>query len=243
MASPSPARPAAAHPVEHLEDRARRSDAGTPGPWSRTATSTRPGPVAADTSTGRPSGRVAERRCRPGWPAPAPSAPGRRRPAGRSAGRSTVDPRRRPAIAAHASTTSDTGTMARRSSRAPDWMRVMSSRLATSRSRVSDWVSMSSSSSSRSAVAEGGGRSPQGGDRRLDRGQGGPQVVGDGAHQRVAPPVDLLEQLGTQQPVRGAGCARGPGRPGWRRCAGAPSRGASSGAPAMANRPTGAPGR
>ena len=42
---------------------------------------------------------------------------------------------------------------------------------------------------------------------------------------RVPQPVDLLEQLGSAWPARGAGCARGPGRPGWRTSGAAPTRG------------------
>ena len=59
--------------------------------------------------------------------------------------------------------------------------------------------------------AQLGPRPPQGGHRRLDRGQGGPQVVGDGAHERVPPAVDLLEQLGPDHLLAQAAPLEGEG--------------------------------
>ena len=86
-----------------------------------------------------------------------------------------------------------------RSSSAPASMRVMSSRLVTSRARRSDCSSMSSSSSARSSGAQAGVGLAQARHGRLDGGEGRAQVVRGGAHERAAPAVDLLEQARPQR--------------------------------------------
>ena len=81
-----------------------------------------------------------------------------------------------------------------RSSSAPASMRVMSSRLVTSRARRSDCNSMSSRSSARSSEPRLGVDLAQARDGCLDGGERRPQVVRRGAHEGAAPAVDLLEQ-------------------------------------------------
>ena len=126
-----------------------------------------------------------------------------------------------------------------RSTSAPARMRVMSSRLATSRSRRSDLQLDQLEELVAVGLAELEVALAQGRDSGLDRCEWRAQIVGHRAHQGVTPAVDLFEQLGPQRLGRAAGCARWPAPHGWRRCGAAPTRGGRGSAPPMASSPTG----
>ncbi len=111
---------------------------------------------------------------------------------GRSSGTSTCSaPGPRPSSAA--ATISSSVTRPMWTDRAPAWMRDIASRLEmTSLSRSADSSIVRSSSACSSGV-QVRSRLPQARHRRLDAGQGGPQVVAYGRQQRGAHPVGLLE--------------------------------------------------
>ena len=138
-----------------------RSSRAMPGPSSVTAISTWRGPRRGDgraaDADDASSRRDARRRSRAGWPAPGRS--GRDRCAAAAGRGDVIDAR--PGAGATISPSDaerlvdqfvEGDEWCGRSSRAPDSIRVMSSRLVTSRARRSDCSSMSSSSSARSSA-------------------------------------------------------------------------------------------
>ena len=142
----------------------------------------------------------------------------------------------------------------------PASIRVMSSRLVTSRVRRSVSTSISPWSSSVAASESGDDRVQERRRGHLHRGQRRAQIVGDRTHQRVPQPVDLLQQLRThgllpelgplqgQRRVIGEGPEEGPrpprmpARPAW---PGSPPGGRPRSAPPSAShrpRPDPCPG-
>ena len=230
MARPSPARPPPLTRLNIWKTRAR-SSVGTPGPWSthgqldRTARGRPRRP-----STGWPSGewrtafstRLASTRSISSWSTST---------GGRSAGRSTrTVPRWTAPVSSAPSTTSATGLIVaaqlERAGLDPGHVEQVVDQPVERVGLVLDQLEQlvagrpaDRSSPERCSVvtavlteASGVRRSWETAPIRASR-----------------QPVDLLEQLGPQRPVRGAGCARGPARPGWRTSGGAPSRGAGAG--------------
>ena len=171
QAEPGPA--AAAVLAEHLEDALTLVLGAMPGPSSvdrdLDQRSHRRGPAAPSTRMTLPSG---ERRSAfsstlaSTWPIRTWSMSSRGRSAGASTATRVRAPQCRRASASASSTSSSKATAVGRSSSAPASMRVMSSRLVTSRARRSDCSSISSSSSARSSGLSRGRRPGAGSTRR-----------------------------------------------------------------------------
>ena len=188
-----------------------------PWPWSTTRRRTRPAMVPASTRTGQSLCAVGEgvvdevgddpfeqRRDRPRREGRLGDVDDARRGRGRRGWRARRGrPRRASSVAAAGAT-------------APAWMRDMSRRLSTR--LVSR--SVSSSTVSRNSAVSSGGPGDVGlaeaVDRRLDPGERGAQVVGDGLEQGAAQLVGLGEGGGFGGLGRGVGVGRGRRR-GWRR--------------------------